>query len=578
MSPSGKLLAGFNQGFGDWDGTLQIWDMSSATQILSLKETQAKPSSIALSPDNRVIAQSGESGRGPIRLWDTTEGTTLRVLTGHSHEVRSLAFSPDGKLLASGSEDESVKLWDVETGRVRTLTGHTGYVDYVVFSLDGKMLASMAECLDDADDDKAIRLWDVGSGQLIKAVTPSASPPSAIDFSPNGKVLAVGNYGKTISLVDVATGQVVKILSGHGGKIGTVTFISDVVLQSLSYNEEKKEYERFLWKLPSGELLNATRFDESSKSIEGPSLLLGNSKLFAITRHFYALPMKDDAIKLFSLTERGIDPTAQPELGTLFLLDDDNWLVTTPEGLFDGSPGAWRDVTWRFNNNTFDRRSVEIYFNDFYYPNLLQSLFNGRSPQVSSGLDLEKIDRRQPQLLIGARTRDIATEIDAAASEKLGTDERLAWMTIVVSDNLDKPRQPDQAQSSGAQDLRLFRNGSLVRSWEGDVFKLGESDGCEQFAPTEPAKPRWARCRTQVRIVAGENEFAAYAFNREKVKSQDVRSTIIGNDVLKRNRTLYVLSIGVAQYENPKFNLSYSANDAQDFDTEIRRQQQAVGY
>ena len=67
----------------------------------------------------------------------------VRTLTGHSELVRSVAFSPDGSILASGSWDNTIKLWEVASGReLRTLTGHTSWVMSVAFSPDGSILAS----------------------------------------------------------------------------------------------------------------------------------------------------------------------------------------------------------------------------------------------------------------------------------------------------------------------------------------------------------------------------------------------------------------------------------------------------
>ncbi len=74
---------------------------------------------------------------------------------GHCSEVRSIAFSPDGKYLASGSEDNTVKLWSVQSQKeVTTLQGHSSYVYSVAFSPDGKYLASGSR-------DRTVKLWSV---------------------------------------------------------------------------------------------------------------------------------------------------------------------------------------------------------------------------------------------------------------------------------------------------------------------------------------------------------------------------------------------------------------------------------
>ena len=89
----------------------------------------------------------------------------LVVQTGHSFFVKSVAFSPDGKTLASGSDDDTIKIWDVATGKeLRTLSGHTSVVNSVAFSPDGKTLAS-------GSGDGTIKLWEVESGKTVQTFT-----------------------------------------------------------------------------------------------------------------------------------------------------------------------------------------------------------------------------------------------------------------------------------------------------------------------------------------------------------------------------------------------------------------------
>jgi RNA polymerase sigma factor (sigma-70 family) len=175
--------------------------------------------SLAFSPDGKVIASGSQ--KNTIRLWDADTGQELKVLTGHGNGVVGLCFSPDGKTLASSSWDTSIRLWDVAGGNeVRRIDPQAGVVNSVAFSPDGKALLS-------AHGDGTARLGDAATGTELRQFQGHQGAVEVAAFSRDGKMIATGSQDNSARLWDAATGKELRKLEGHTARVRGVAFSPD---------------------------------------------------------------------------------------------------------------------------------------------------------------------------------------------------------------------------------------------------------------------------------------------------------------------------------------------------------------
>ncbi|MEB3341052.1 WD40 repeat domain-containing serine/threonine-protein kinase [Okeania sp.] len=217
--------------------------------------------SVAFSPDSKIVASGSEDET--IKLWEVNSGREILTLRGHLGYVNSVAFSPDGKILASGSDDKTIRFWDVQTGKLLCILGdwgrgeyfvHSGGVTAIAFHPNGKTLAS-------ASKDKTVKVWRLGDDiyapnyeKLMMTLTGHTQPVRAIAFSPDGKILASGSEDNMIKIWDLSLGNTVKNLCNYYQGIHyiyAVIFSPDgKVLASGDRDNNIK-----IWQIESGEIL-----------------------------------------------------------------------------------------------------------------------------------------------------------------------------------------------------------------------------------------------------------------------------------------------------------------------------------
>ncbi len=175
--------------------------------------------SVAVTPDGKYVVSGSDDKT--VRLWDLATGKEVRRFTGHWPSVYSVAVTPNDKYVVSGSGGYTVRVWELATGKeVRELTAHEGSVNSVAVTPDGKYVVS-------GSGDKTVRLWDLATGKEVRRFTGHGDSVRTVAVTPDGKYVVSGSWDNTVRLWELATGQEVRRFTAHEGWVRSVAVTPD---------------------------------------------------------------------------------------------------------------------------------------------------------------------------------------------------------------------------------------------------------------------------------------------------------------------------------------------------------------
>ena len=146
-----------------------------------------------------------------LKVWDLENGRLLKTLVGHASRINAVAAFPDGDRAVSGGSDKLVWIWDLETGRdIHVLRGHGKAVSAVAVCGGGNRVIS-------GSDDGTLKLWNADSGRELLTLTGHTGEIHAVAVSPDGQRALSGSGDNTLRLWDLSTGRGLRTLSGHEG-------------------------------------------------------------------------------------------------------------------------------------------------------------------------------------------------------------------------------------------------------------------------------------------------------------------------------------------------------------------------
>jgi WD40 repeat protein len=483
---------------GSGDGRVILWDAAEGRQPRVLSGRTGRASAVALSPDGRQVVTGCDDGTAV--LWDAAADRKVKTFERHADWVQAVAFSPDGSQVLTGSGDKKAILWDVASGgKVQTFAGHKQLVSAVAFGPKGRQVLT-------GSWDKTAIVWDVASGNPVRVLDARPYQVLAVAFSPDGGRVLAGLENRTAILWDAAGGWKPRVLKGHKGWVKSVAFSPDGNL-ALTGSDDGTA---IAWDAASGGELQ--RFEGHTKEVRTAGFSPDGRQVFTGSL--------DGTVRLWDLA-------GGEELARLLSLEGGgDWLVVTPEGLFDGTADGEQKVAFRTGAG-LDVRPVEYFFDKFNRAGLLAAIWHG--------------DRPMPSLDLGKSLPPDVRIVSPPPGDVADTDE----VTVVVE---------CRNKGGGVGEVKLKQN---------DV-NVGRPN-------SEERNGELVKSTFIFQLVEGPNRLEASAVPTDGASENHSLPVVLRYLKPPVKPDLYLLTVGVNHYTKESMNLNFAAPDARAMDEVFER-------
>lgn len=493
---------------------------------------------------NYLVASAG-GNNNEIYIWNPINGTTQKRIKGKGNTIWDIQFGQgmelfvSNKFLKKGKPAKPSFSFDFNTFFIKEKPGQAVHADLYTSNQSVKQIGIYTLELDKSQ----INNDQAEDGRILDyVVTPEGLIIVGSDFS-------LKMYSKT--------GTLLKEFKGHTGGVRTVAVSRDGRYMASGSEDQTIK----LWKLSEkGEVPSLREvFSEEewlgyfeSFDPEMNELTKENSgdawnKIIA-----YLKANKDKTYKDLEAVQKNLGEQVHP-FAHLFVSDDMEWVCWTPTGYFHSSSQGGKYFGWHVNRGIkqlADYYDAEQYFEILYRPEeMLKSIQQAKRVRdilIEEGeriFDLSKLNRPSAGFF---NSGDLTFGADKVLTYKDGkylTEKKTLPLTIDIYDG-----------GGGIKEVNIYQNGKLIII-DDEMASISEEKKVTKTYTID--------------LINGQNDFKVVVLNYQKVESKPDYIKILYSGDMLATADLYILSVGINKYKNPKYHLNYAQPDAKSFTDKI---------
>lgn len=582
FSPDGTYLAS-----SSLSSELLIWK-NDGSLFKSIDKIKNIINAIAFSHDSRILVLMDDTGNGAS--YSVSEGNKLASFYGHDNTVFSAAFSPESAtgnylVATAGGNNNVIYVWNSINGRVQqTIKGVGGTVwdlafgkglelfisnqqpknnevnyqysfDFKTFGMKanpGRPITTFLEKANELVNQTSAYDLEVEKGGIIQ--NDEFEDGRILDFqaTSDGSIVVASDF--SLKMYN-RKGQMLKEFLGHTAGVRSVTVSKDGRYMASGSEDQTVK----IWKLaeigqaPSmSEVFQEPVWKEYFQTLEMDSLINKPGKRAWEQVINYLRDNGDKTYRDIQEVYNNIGEVVKP-FANYFVSNDAQWICWTPEGYFSCSSSGGEYFGWHINKGIYqlaDFYTAEQYFDLLFRPEVMvKSMNQGRRVKeilIGDGeriFDLSKLSRPSAAFFnTSTLTFGGEKKLDYN-KEKYLTQSKSLSLEVNIYDG-----------GGGVKEVNIYQNEKLIIS-DKEIKSLSEGD---KIAKTY-----------NVDLLNGRNDFKVIVKNFQKIESRPDYLKVEYNGEIIATSSLYILSVGINEYKNSRYNLNYARPDAKSFTKKV---------